>query len=54
MQISRREGLTPDYDRFNEIYSQLSAKLDGYEVILSKQKYIAGDVRRLYWRSISF
>ncbi|KJA19819.1 hypothetical protein HYPSUDRAFT_189591 [Hypholoma sublateritium FD-334 SS-4] len=39
----KREGLTPDYDRFNEIYSELSAKLDAYEIILSKQKYIAGD-----------
>ena len=28
-----------------ELISKLDAKLDGYEAILSKQKYLAGDVR---------
>ena len=46
--VSRRDGLIPDYDRFNEIYSQLAEKLDAYEDILSKQKYFAGDVRHQF------
>jgi hypothetical protein len=28
-----------------ELLGQLEGKLDGYEVILGKQKYLAGDVR---------
>ena len=29
-----------------ELRTKLETKLDGYEAILSKQKYLAGDVRR--------
>ena len=38
-------GLTANEERVKELVPQLEAKLDGYEVILSKQKYLAGDVR---------
>jgi glutathione S-transferase len=30
---------------FTELIARLEIKLDGYEAILSKQKYLAGDVR---------
>ncbi|KAJ7198281.1 glutathione S-transferase [Mycena pura] len=36
-------GLTTDQARFDALVEQLSAKLDGYEVILGKQKYLAGN-----------
>jgi len=36
-------GLTPDQAVFEESIKQLSGKLDGYEAILSKQKYLAGN-----------
>ncbi|MBH0005034.1 glutathione S-transferase N-terminal domain-containing protein, partial [Pseudoalteromonas sp. SWYJZ12] len=36
-------GLTPDPAAFQELINQLAARLDAYEVILSKQKYVAGD-----------
>jgi len=38
-------GLPANEDRVNELVPQLEAKLDVYEAILSKQKYLAGDVR---------
>ena len=38
-------GLPANEDRVNELVPQLEAKLDAYEAILSKQKYLAGDVR---------
>jgi hypothetical protein len=38
-------GLPANEDRVNELVPQLEAKLDVYETILSKQKYLAGDVR---------
>jgi hypothetical protein len=40
----RRGGVT-DEKRVEELVGQLEGKLDGYEVILGKQKYLAGDVR---------
>ena len=40
-------GLTTDEARVTEELEKLDGKLDGYERILSKQKYLAGDVRRL-------
>ena len=40
----RRGGVT-DEKRVDELVGQLEGKLDGYEVILGKQKYLAGDVR---------
>jgi glutathione S-transferase len=36
-------GLTPDPERFNTLITTLSAKLDVYDQILAKQKYVAGD-----------
>jgi len=36
-------GLPADEDRVNELVPQLVAKLDVYDTILSKQKYLAGD-----------
>ncbi|KAF8072249.1 glutathione S-transferase [Lyophyllum atratum] len=36
-------GLTPDQAVVDEHLKKLDAKLDAYEVILSKQKYLAGD-----------
>jgi glutathionyl-hydroquinone reductase len=41
-------GLKPDQAVFDDLIKQLSARLDAYEVILSKQKYIAGNVRYLF------
>jgi len=38
-------GLAANEERVKELVPQLEAKLDGYEAILSKQKYLAGDVR---------
>lgn len=37
-------GLTPDRAVFDKLISQLSSKLDSYDVILGKQKYLAGNV----------
>ncbi|KAF8910478.1 thioredoxin-like protein [Gymnopilus junonius] len=42
-QWRRMKGLKSDKARFDEYIPALSAKLDGYERILSKQKYLAGD-----------
>ncbi|EJD54317.1 glutathione S-transferase [Auricularia subglabra TFB-10046 SS5] len=36
-------GLTTDEKRVEELTAQLNGKLDGYERILSKSKYLAGD-----------
>jgi len=44
LNTSRLRGLTPDIAVFDNLISELGTKLDVYEVILSKQKYIAGDV----------
>ncbi|KAH9977474.1 glutathione S-transferase [Russula compacta] len=38
-------GQTPNEERVKELISLLEAKLDGYEAILGKQKYLAGDIR---------
>ena len=38
-------GATADPKRVEELVGKLNGKLDGYEVILGKQKYLAGDVR---------
>jgi glutathionyl-hydroquinone reductase len=40
-------GLKPDQAVFDDLIKQLSARLDAYEVVLSKQKYFAGNVRYL-------
>ncbi|KAH9977470.1 glutathione S-transferase [Russula compacta] len=36
-------GQTPNEERVKELIPLLEAKLDGYEAILGKQKYLAGD-----------
>lgn len=36
--------MEPDEARAKEHLEKLSGKLDAYEAILSKQKYLAGDV----------
>ncbi|KAG2074851.1 glutathione S-transferase [Suillus decipiens] len=38
-----RRGLQPNEDRINELLATLKPKLDAYDVILGKQKYLAGD-----------
>jgi glutathione S-transferase len=38
-------GGVTDEKRVEELVGQLEGKLDGYEAILGKQKYLAGDVR---------
>ena len=40
----RLRGETGNEDVFARHVAALEAKLDGYEAILSKQKYLAGDV----------
>ena len=42
---TRRQGLTPDQEVFEKHIADLSGKLDVYDKILSKQKYLLGDVR---------
>ena len=38
-------GQTTNEERAKELIAQIESKLDGYEAILGKQKYLAGDVR---------
>ena len=38
----------PDKEAFDKYIAKLSLKLDVYDKILSKQKYLAGDVRHLF------
>ena len=37
-------GLTPNQAAFDELIATLDKKLDVYDQILSKQKYVAGEV----------
>jgi len=41
--IKQYIGQTTNEERVEELTSQLETKLDGYEAILRKQKYLAGD-----------
>jgi hypothetical protein len=41
----RMHGLEPDLAEFEKQIELLDKKLDVYDAILSKQKYLAGDVR---------
>jgi glutathione S-transferase len=43
--IKQYIGETMNEERVKELITQLESKLDGYEAILSRQKYIAGNVR---------
>ena len=40
----RYMGLQPDKEAFEKYMADLAVKLDVFEKILSKQKYVAGDV----------
>lgn len=42
--LHRMLGKTPDEARLDEALKTLDAKLDVYDLILGKQKYIAGNV----------
>lgn len=41
--ISRTRGLATDEERVKELSIKLDAKLDAYDKLLSKQKYLAGE-----------
>ncbi|KAJ7610149.1 glutathione S-transferase [Roridomyces roridus] len=43
MIFKKRRGLTPDPAVFEQLITALAAKLEAYEIILGKQKYLAGD-----------
>jgi hypothetical protein len=43
--LHRMHGLEPDLAEFEKQIELLDKKLDVYDSILSKQKYLAGDVR---------
>lgn len=45
-------GGKTDEAQVKSLHEQLKTKLDVYEVILSKQKYLGGDVRRATFCSI--
>ncbi|KAG2746460.1 glutathione S-transferase, partial [Suillus brevipes Sb2] len=38
-----RRGLQPNEERVSELLGMLQSKMDAYDLILSKQKYLAGD-----------
>ena len=42
--FTRHQGLTPDREAFEKHMVELSGKLEVYDKILSKQKYLLGDV----------
>ena len=42
--FTRYLGLTPDLAVYEKHIADLSAELDVYDKVLSKQKYLAGDV----------
>ena len=44
MTLDRYFGSAPDEEAVARHLSNLESKLDAYEVILAKQKYLAGDV----------
>jgi len=43
--VKPRIGLTTNEERVTEFITQLESKLDAYDAILGRQKYLAGDVR---------
>jgi glutathione S-transferase len=49
---SRRRGLQPDEERVSELLGMLQSKMDAYDLILSKQKYLAGDVHLIYFFTV--
>ena len=44
----RYRGEVPDKEAFDKQIAKLSLKLDVYDEILGKQKYLVGDVRHLF------
>ena len=49
-----RYGMVTDEKRAEELITQFESKLNGYEAILSKQKYLAGNVRTRSNGSLEF
>ena len=48
--FSQFYGLKTDEARYDRVIADLSKKLDVYDKILAKQKYLAGDVSgRIHW-----
>jgi glutathione S-transferase len=47
---ARNQGLAPDKEVVEKHTADLSGKLDVYDKILSKQKYLVGDVRLFFLR----
>ena len=45
-------GGTPDEALFKDLIGKLSAKLDVYDEILAKQKYLAGNVSYVFRHSV--
>ena len=48
LRSTRLQGLAPDREAFEKHIADLSGKLDVYDKVLSKQKYLLGDVR-FFW-----
>lgn len=46
--FSRRLGLQTNEERVSELLGLLQSNLNAYDVILGKQKYLAGDVRLVF------
>jgi hypothetical protein len=46
--LSRRLGLQTNEERVSELLGLLQSNLNAYDVILGKQKYLAGDVRLFF------
>ena len=44
---TRRQGLVPNKEAFEKHVADLSDKLEVYDKVLSKQKYLLGDVKFL-------
>ena len=44
LRSARKQGLAPNKEAFEKHIADLSGKLDVYDKILSKQKYLLGDV----------
>ena len=44
LRSTRRQGLAPNKEAFEKHISDLGGKLDVYDKVLSKQKYLLGDV----------
>jgi len=50
--IKQYNGQTTNEERVKELMAQFETKLDGYETILRKQKYLAGDVRAFHSKHV--